>query len=176
MAKTVGIGLYIPVVAGRENWSDYYWEFDWLWENDSYVGTIYRVEDAEAHFHGTRRVSGECECIKIYTRSAGSWAQIASGDYPTELNKWYKYQLLIKGAKHEIRMKESDDGMPFDELKPVVEVEDDTFKKGPVGMMGITTGVCYFDNMTVYENPGDILAVSPKGKITLIWGLIKMMQ
>ena len=38
VAKTTGIGLYIPKAAGRENWNDYIWEFDWMWENDSWQG------------------------------------------------------------------------------------------------------------------------------------------
>ena len=70
VAKTTGITLYIPKVAGRENWSDYVWDFDWMWENDSYVGTIYRAEDAEAHFHGSRR-QGASD-VNIYTRKAGN--------------------------------------------------------------------------------------------------------
>ena len=75
-AKTTGIGLYIPKVDGREEWRDYIWDFDWLWENDSFVGTIYRAEGglkgAESHFHGTRRTGGSN--IQIYTRKAGAWS------------------------------------------------------------------------------------------------------
>ena len=58
-AKTTGIGLWIPKVAGREDWKDYSWDFDWIWMNDSFGGTIYRVEGglkgAESHCHGSRR-------------------------------------------------------------------------------------------------------------------------
>jgi hypothetical protein len=174
VAKTIGIGLYIPKADGRENWSDYIWDFDWLWENDSYVGTVYRVEDAEAHFHGSRR-QGATD-IKIYTRKAGAWAEIATGQYPNENNVWYSHRLIMNGNKHEIYVKERDDETPFENLKPVVETENDMFKKGPVGMMGITAGVSYFDNMVLVENLEDLKrlqAVNHRNKLTAIWGRIK---
>ncbi len=174
LAKTNGIGLYIPKVAGRENWSDYIWDFDWMWENDSFVGTVYRVEDAEAHFHGSRR-TGAVD-MKIYTRKAGVWTEIATGQYPNVNNVWYSHRLIMKGKKHEIYLKDRDDDTPFENLKPVVETENDTFKKGPVGMMGITTGVSYFDNMVVVESLEDLdrlRAINHHGKLTTTWGRIK---
>lgn len=174
VAKTIGIGLYVPKATGRENWSDYIWDFDWMWENDSYVGTIYRVEDVEAHYHSSRR-QGATE-IHIYTRKAGNWANIAKGNYPNENNVWYSHRLIMKGNRHEIYMKKRDDNTPFEKLKPIVAVEDDTFKKGPIGMMGITTGVSYFDNMVLVETLQDIeniKAVERNGKLTAIWGQIK---
>lgn len=177
VAKTTGIGLYIPKADGRENWSDYIWDFDWMWENDSYVGTIYRVEGSEAHFHGSRR-QGATE-IHIYTRKAGNWAKIAGGTYPNENKVWYSHRLIIKGNKHQIFMKRKDDNTPFENLKPVVETENDMFKKGPVGMMGITSGVSYFDNMIVFENLDDLRVlqpVNPSSKLSTVWGEIKKLQ
>ncbi len=177
VAKTVGIGLYIPKADGRENWSDYIWDFDWMWENDSYVGTVYRVEGSEAHFHGSRR-QGAAE-IHIYTRKAGNWAQIAAGKYPNENKVWYSHRLIIKGNKHQIFMKRKDDNTPFENLKPVVETENDMFKKGPVGMMGITSGVSYFDNMIVFENLDDLRIlqpVNPIEKLSTAWGEIKRLR
>lgn len=178
VAKTTGIGLYIPKVSGRENWSDYIWDFDWMWENDDFVGIIYRVEDAEAHFHGSRR-TGAVD-IKIYTRKAGTWTEIATGQYPNENNVWYSHRLIMKGDKHEIYLKERGDELPPPDwhlkLKPVVETKNDTFKKGPVGMMGITGGVSYFDNMVVVESVKDIeklRAVDHRGKLTTTWARIK---
>jgi len=174
VAKTIGIGLYIPSTNGREKWSDYVWDFDWMWESDSYVGTVYRVEDVEAHYHGSRR-QGATE-IHIYTRNAGNWANVATGTYPNENNVWYSHRLIIKGNKHQIYMKERDDDTPFEELKPVVEVEDDTFKDGPIGMMGITAGISYFDNMVLVETLQDIenlKSVELTGKLSTTWGQIR---
>ena len=174
VAKTTGIGLYIPKADGRKNWSDYIWEFDWMWENDSFVGTIYRVEDAEAHFHASRR-TGAVD-VQIYTRKAGNWALIASGQYPNENGVWYTHRLVMMGTKHEIYLKKRDSDTSFEGLVPVVEADDDTFKSGPVGMMGITTGVSYFDNMVVVETSQDLEnleAVDYHGKLATIWGRIK---
>lgn len=178
VAKTVGIGLYIPIAKGRENWRDYIWDFDWMWENDSFVGTVYRVEDAEAHFHGSRRTGAVN--VQIYTRKAGAWALIAGGQFPNKNNVWYNHRLVIKGGKHQIFLQERvDDLPPVDwhlKLKPVVEADNDSFKKGPVGMMGITTGVSYFDNMVVVESLADLERLRPvdlRGKLTATWGVIK---
>jgi hypothetical protein len=145
-----------------------------MWENDDFVGTIYRVEGAEAHYHGSRR-TGAVE-IHIYTRSGGNWANIVAGQYPNENGVWYKHRLVIMGDRHEIYLKERDDETPFENLDPVVEANDDSFKKGPVGMMGITSGVSYFDNMVVVENLDDLSkmqAVDRIGKLTITWGQIK---
>ncbi|MBD3181743.1 hypothetical protein GF312_05590 [Candidatus Poribacteria bacterium] len=174
VVMTVGIGLYIPIADGRDNWSDYIWEFDWMWENDDFVGTVYRVEGAEAHFHGSRR-QGASE-IHIYTRNAGAWANVATGVYPNENNVWYSHRLVMMGDKHEIYLKERDDDTPFEDLDPVVEANDDTFKNGPVGMMGITAGVSYFDNMVLVENLQDIdklKSVDRRGKLAITWGEIR---
>jgi len=174
VAKTTGIGLYIPNTNGKEKWSDYVWDFDWMWESDSYVGTIYRVEDVEAHYHCSRR-QGATE-IHIYTRNAGNWANIATGTYPNENNVWYSHRLIIKGDKHQIYMKERNDDTPFEKLKPVVEAKDDTFKSGPIGMMGITAGISYFDNMVLAETLQDIensKSVEMTGKLTATWGQIR---
>lgn len=182
VAKTTGIGLYIPKVAGREKWRDYIWDFDWMWENDSFVGTIYRVEGAEkgaeSHFHGSRR-TGAVD-VHIYTRKAGGWALVAGGQFPNKNTVWYSHRLVMKGGKHQIFLKEREDKLPpvdwHLKLKPVVEADNDTFKTGPVGMMGITSGVSYFDNMVVVESVEDLnrlRPVEPRGKLTTIWGRIK---
>lgn len=181
-AKTTGIGLYIPIVDGREKWRDYIWDFDWLWENDSFVGTIYRVEGglkgAEAHYHGTRRTGAVN--IQIYTRKAGAWALLGTGQFPNENNVWYTHRLVMKGGQHQMYLRERGDELPPADWhlneKPIVEVDNDTFKTGPVGMMGITSGVSYFDNMVVVESIADIdkaRPVLPRLKLAATWGAIK---
>ncbi|MYA98170.1 hypothetical protein F4X90_00615 [Candidatus Poribacteria bacterium] len=181
-AKTTGIGLYIPIADGREEWRDYIWDFDWLWENDSFVGTIYRVEGglkgAESHFHGSRRTGAVN--IQIYTRKAGAWALVGTGQFPNENNVWYTHRLVMKGGQHQIYLRKREDELPPSDWhlneKPIVEVDNDTFKTGPVGMMGITGGVSYFDNMVVVESVADIdkvRPVSPRLKLAATWGVIK---
>ena len=181
-AKTTGIGLYIPITDGREEWRDYIWDFDWMWENDSFVGTIYRAEGglkgAESHFHGTRRTGAVN--VQIYTRKAGAWGLLGTGQFPNENNVWYTHRLVMKGGLHQIYLREREEELPPADWhlkeKPVVEVDNDTFKTGPVGMMGITSGVSFFDNMVVVESIADIdkvRPVSPRLKLTTTWGIIK---
>jgi len=183
VVKTTGIGLYIPKASGREDWKDYIWDFDWMWENDSFVGTIYRVEGglkgAESHYHVSRRTGGKE--IHIYTRKAGGWNRVAGGSMDNKSKVWYTHRLIIKGAKHQIYMRERGKVPPPPDWhlkeKPVVEADNDMFKSGPVGMMGITTGASYYDNIVVAENINDIAAastpVSSQGKLTSVWGAIK---
>lgn len=182
VAKTTGIGLYIPKASGRDAWRDYIWDFDWMWENDSFVGTIYRVEGgikgSESHFHGSRRTGAVN--IQVYTRKGGGWQLIGTGQYPNENNVWYTHRLVMTGGKHQIYLRKRGKEAPAADWhlkeKPVLEVDNDTFKTGPVGMMGITAGVSYFDNMVVVESVNDInklLPVSSRGKLTSTWGKIK---
>ena len=96
VAKTTGIGLYLPIADGREAWRDYIWDFDWLWENDSFVGTIYRVEGglkgAESHFHGSPPHRGRSMFRFIHAKQ-GAWAQIGTGQFPNENNVWYTHRV-----------------------------------------------------------------------------------
>lgn len=90
----------------------------------------------------------------------------------------------MKGDKHQIYMKKRDDNTPFEQLKPVVELESSLFKKGSVGILGIIVeglgvgpGNCYWDNVVVAETPEDLVgfkfAVEHHGKLTTTWGQIK---
>ena len=81
-------------------------------------------------------------------------------------------------------MKKRDDNTPFEQLKPVVELESGLFKKGSVGILrviseglGIGPAVGYWDNVVVAETPEDLVgfkfAVEHLGKLTTTWGQIK---
>jgi hypothetical protein len=169
--QTTAIGQYVPDVTGRENWSDYIWDFDWMWENDSFIGTLYRIQDADNAYHFSRRQGGTD--LQIYACQSTWGGAIVTSQYPNENNVWYSHRLVLNGNKHEIYLKERGDPTPFEELEPVIEVEDDTFQNGPVGIMGITSGLGYYDNVAVYESPADITDVSPRNRLAQIWGKIK---
>ena len=86
----------------------------------------------------------------------------------------------MKGGQHQMYLRKREKELPPADWhlneKPVVEVDNDTFKTAPVGMMGITSGVSYFDNMVVVESIADIdkvRPVSPRLKLTTAWGMIK---
>ena len=182
VAKTTGIGLYLPKADGREEWRDYIWDFDWMWLNDSFVGTIYRVEGglkgAESHFHGSRR-TGNVN-VQVYTRKAGGWNLVGTGQFPNEAEVWYHHRLVLKGGTHQIYLQKRGKEPPASDWhvreKPIVEADNDEFKTGPVGMMGITTGTSYFDNMVVVETVADIDKIRPvsaHGRLTTTWAAIK---
>ena len=82
-------------------------------ENDSFVGTIYRVEGglkgAESHFHGSRRTGAVN--IQIYTRKAGAWALLGTGQFPNENNVWYTHRLVMKGGQHQIYLRKREKGI-----------------------------------------------------------------
>jgi len=169
--QTTAIGQYVPNVAGRENWTDYIWDFDWMWEDDSFIGTVYRIQDPNNCYHFSRRQGGTD--LQIYACQNTWGGAIATSTYPNELNVWYSHRLVLNGNKQEVYLKERDDPTPFEELEPAIEVEDDIFMNGPVGIMGITAGLGYYDNVAVYESPADITDVSPAGKLAQIWANIK---
>ena len=184
VAKASGTCLYIPKVAGRDDWSDYVWDFDWMWDIDTYVGTAYRVmDDGKNLFHGSRRLGGKE--VHIYKREGDTWTgQIAGGSYDSGVNIWYTHRLIMKGDKHQIYMKKRDDKTPFEQLKPVVELESGLFKKGSVGILGVISeglevgpATGYWDNVVVAEDPRDLVgfkfAVEHLGKLTTTWGQIK---
>jgi len=182
VVKTTGIGQYVPDVAGRENWSDYIWDFDWMWENDSFVGTLYRIEDPGHCFHFSRRQGGVN--LGIWACKDAWGGAIVTSQYPNEINVWYSHRLVLTGSKHEVYLKErgkqlGDELLPVDwhlDMKPAIEVDDDTYMKGSVGMMGITSGVSYFDNIVVAETVQDLerlRAVDHHGKLTTTWGSLK---
>jgi len=55
-------GLGVPTPIGWEKqdfWTDYVWEFDWMWEMDVYVGTAHRYQDAQHYYHSSRRLGGQ---------------------------------------------------------------------------------------------------------------------
>jgi hypothetical protein len=152
-----------------------------MWENDSYVGTLYRIEDANNCFHFSRR-QGATD-LQIYACQSTWGGAIATSQYPNENNVWYSHRLVLKGSKHEVYLKErGNDLSPVDwhlDLEPSLEVDDDTFMKGPVGMMGITTGISYFDNIVVAETLQDLQrlrAVDHYGKLTTTWGSLKVSE
>jgi len=181
VVQTTAIGQYVPDVAGREDWGDYIWDFDWMWEDDSFVGTLYRIEDPGNCFHFSRRQGGTD--LQIYACKNTWGGAIATSTYPNEVNVWYSHRLVLTGSKHEVYLKERGkqlgDELPIDwhlDMEPALEVDDDTFMKGPVGMMGITSGVSYFDNIVVVETLQDLQrlrAVDHHGKLTTTWGSLK---
>ncbi len=169
VAQIYMAALYVPKVAGRDNWTDWYWEWDWRWEGGN-PGTAYRIEGASNWFHFSPRSDKTNIGAWMYN---GSWNQIILIPFPLNTNTWYSFQQQIKGDEHVVKIKERKDNTPFGEIKPALEFKDGTFKKGAVSILGTDAGFAWVDNFNVYENPKDMLAVNGYGKSPITWGMVK---
>ncbi len=164
-------GPPLPIPAGSldAGWTDYIWEFDWWWIEDAWVGTGYRYQDGTHYFHSSRR-AGNSFSIFMWD---GNFAELVNVPWNTTVGTWYRMQHSIIGAEHIVKGKERDDDTPFDELPPLVTLEDDTYTEGPIGLFGASE-LMYWDNIIVYEPGTDLSgAVEPGGKLAVTWGEIK---
>jgi hypothetical protein len=168
-----GLGCVTP--AGWEDqdfWRDYVWEFDWMWDQDTYQGTAHRYQDAGGYYHSSRREGGGNFITYMWN---GNFNELQAGPWQSVAGVWYRMQSSDIGDEHIIKGKERDDETPFDELDPIISVEDDTYPEGPIGLFG-GAGL-YWDNIIVYEPGTDIEAaklVRPAGKLATTWGKIKL--
>ena len=166
-------GLEPPTPVDWEDqdfWTDYVWEFDWMWETDTYVGTAHRYQDAQHYYHSSRRVGGANFIIYLWD---GNFVELQNSPWSSPAGVWYRMQSSDIGDEHTVKGKESDDETPFDELDPIVSVQDDTYAEGTIGLFS-AEGLMYWDNIIVYEPGTDLTgAVEPGGKLSITWGKIK---
>ncbi|MBM3239266.1 hypothetical protein FJZ31_23485 [Candidatus Poribacteria bacterium] len=171
-AKMFNFALYIPKAAGRDDWTDWYWEWDWRWDTASNPGNAYRIEDPSNWFHFSPR--SDKTTITIWHYANAGWVQAKQATFPIALNTWYRFQQIMQGDHHIVKIKELKDETPFDKIKPAIELSGDkTYKKGAVGGLGTDAGSTWVDNFVLYEEPKDILAVNYHGKLSVIWGKLK---
>ncbi|MBI1925770.1 hypothetical protein HYR99_16160, partial [Candidatus Poribacteria bacterium] len=50
VVHTFNYALYIPTVAGRDDWTDWIWEWDWMWSQNGFPGTAFRITGNE-YYH-----------------------------------------------------------------------------------------------------------------------------
>ena len=169
-----GNGSGVPTPVGWEDqdfWVDYIWEFDWMWEEDTYQGTAHRYQDAMNYLHTSRRQGGGNFIIYMWN---GNWNQLQDSPWQSGVGVWYRMQISAIGDQHAVKGKERDDDTPFEELDPLVSVEDDTYAEGPIGLFGTAGGALYWDNIIVYEPGTEIHAVNPAAKLAVTWGRLKV--
>jgi hypothetical protein len=155
-------------VAGDESWTDYIFEWDWMIFADGYRGMAFRFQDRSDYYLVDRRMGGVQ--IELYSRKSASWALMDSGDYPNDVNVWYRCRLEVIGDNFKFKIKERDDDTPFSEMEPLLEATDSAFESGGIA----NGGIAYIDNVIVGETESDlILAVRAIGKLPVIWGKIK---
>jgi len=168
---TFSYGFWIPKAAGRDEWSDFICEWDWMWANTGeFPGTAFRITGAD-YYHFSPRDDNVSLGFWYYN---GAWNQVgALVQYDFQTNIWNRYQVIANGDELSIRIKRRDDPTPFSEIDPLLAVTDDNLEKGPLCVMGANTDA-WVDNFIVGETEADMtFPVESMGKLASKWGAIK---
>ena len=168
---TFGYALWIPKAASRDDWSDFIWEWDWMWANTGeYPGTAFRITDTD-YYHFSPREDNVNIGFWYYD---GGWNQIgALVQYDFQTNIWNRYQVTSNGNTFAIKIKRRDNPTPFADIAPLIEATDDNLQQGPLSACGTNTDA-WVDNLIVGETEGDLkFPVEPMGRLARTWGAIK---
>ena len=172
----IGDGAANPdcaVIADTDDLSEYVAEWDWLWEDGSNAHSVsIHWQGKGEYYHFSRRSDGST--WGIWARSGGSWpGPFVNGTYAWELSKWYRLQVYVNGTDIVGKIKEKDDGTPFDEIEPFMEMhgEDERYEKGKFGP-NEGWRAAYIDNVLIYIGEPSI-AVKQEGKSASTWGEVK---
>jgi len=159
------------IVADTDNLSEYTVEWDWMWERAEWHSMTIHQEKPGENYHFSRNPDGNA--WEVWARTGGAWpGPFVVGQYPTDLNKWYRCQFSVNEAEIVFKIKEKDDDTDFDKIKSVVEMhgEDDRFKQGKFGVN--ENPGSFLDNVLIYF--GKPSPIEREGKITATWGRIKI--
>ena len=171
VVHTYSTGLLLPKAEGRDDWTNWVWEWDWMWADLGYGGTAFRLTDDD-YYHMSPRKDNVNVGFWIWQ---GAWEQIGDlAEYGFELDTWCRFQLTADGDTFTLKIKKRDDPTPFAKLKPILDMQDGTLEKGPMGVYGWNLGDAWMDNFIVGETEADMLfAVKPVAKLTAMWGAVK---
>lgn len=170
VVHTYSTSYYIPKAPDIENWTDWIWEWDWMWSEAGFPGTAFRITDGN-FYHISPRDDNMHVGFWYYD---GNWNQRGDlAEYDFGLMTWNRFQVIAKGDTFTLRIKRRIDDTPFEEIKPLIEVTDNTLDKGPLSVMGTNTDA-WMDNFIVAESEEDfITAVEADDKLSITWGNIK---
>jgi hypothetical protein len=163
---------YIPIAAGRDDWTDWIWEWDWMWSQNGFPGTAFRLTGNE-YYHISPRNDNRNVGFWHWN---GAWNQKGPlVGYDFGLDAWNRFQVVAKGAQFTLKIKRRDDATPFAEIKPLLEVADSLLKKGPMSVGGAVDQDTWIDNFIVGETEADLtFPVEPAGKLATTWGVLKV--
>jgi len=171
VVHTFSYALWIPKAPGRDDWSNFIWEWDWMWANvGEYPGTAFRITDSD-YYHFSPRANNMDIGLWYFN---GDWNQIgALVQYDFQTNIWNRYQVTTDGNRFVMKIKRRDDPTPFADMDPLIEATDDSLVKGPMSSCGTDTDA-WVDNFIVGEAEIDLsFSVEPRGKLAGIWAAIK---
>jgi hypothetical protein len=163
------------VHAFDKSWTDYVFQWDWLFPEDTYCPVVYRITDMDNYHQLSRRETPNRILGFPGGMIGGAWiSDSVEIDWTNKSNVWYQAQVILEGKHITIKIKERDDSTPMEKVKPLGEFDDPHYndrKYGGIGGQEGYTGM--LDNVIVGETVRDILAVESSGKLTTTWGNIK---
>ena len=167
-----GEGLPIPLGTKPKDagWTDYMVEWDWWWDADSWILLAWRYQGPNDYFYFMRNGKDQKFSWLIFKNNA----QVVkvSEVWPTDLKKWYRFQLSVIGEEFILKGKERSDDTLFEKVKPIMDWKHGAYKQGPIGLFGAEPRVLW-DNMMVYQPGTDPYAVESSNKLTDTWARIK---
>jgi len=164
----VGGSIY---VVGSPDWTDYIVQYDALFPEEYYMGVVFRFVEGNSFYLFDRRSGGEAGLFDFWMRAGGGWTGVKRGaSFPTQVGKWYRFRIVVKGDTFEAYAAEMNDKTPFANMKPLLSASNPTYKKGRFGLYGLI----YVDNVIIGESEADMaLSVEPYGKLASRWGELK---
>ena len=92
-------------------------------------------------------------------------------NWPTDLKKWYRFQLSVMGQEYILKGEERSDDALFEKVKPIMDWKHNAYKQGPIGLFSAKPRVLW-DNMVVYQPGTDPYVVESSNKLTDTWAPI----
>jgi len=159
----------IYITGKGKDWTDYYVHWDMLYPKAFFMGIVFRFSGGESFYLLDRREN--TSKLDFWKREKTNWNNFGSSKkLNLEPNKWFAFQLKVKGADFEVKMKDIENKTKFSELSKVLAGSNKNFTKGDFGNYGHVL----LDNVVVSTKEEDASTpVDPNGNLVTNWGLIK---
>ena len=167
--------VYVPKVAGRDNWANWVWEWDWMWATATAApSTAFRVTE-DKYYHFSPRADNQNIGLWLYDGGFQGISGLAAYDFG--LSTWNRFQVSCIEDEITLKIKRRDDLTPFSEMKPLIQEKDGSLTGGPMSCSGIFKVESWMDNFIVGETEGDmVFSVESHGKLTTRWSEIKALN
>ena len=141
--------VWLPRDSSTLSWTDYVFEFDYmLYNRVNLLAFNYRYVDNENFYRFNPSLYADV--VSWHFRRNGHWGPDCdiSELLFTREKIWYRVQITVKGKYHNLKIKRASDLLPFEEIEPYIDVEDESMSYGTIGVLGRG----YVDNLVVYKS------------------------
>lgn len=166
----------------NESWTDVIIELEAVWGDDDDLGIIFRRKADDkgyiALFGGTQDptvylVSLDESCVKdgvcLFQACIGDAMEKKEHRIPEGIT----YKIRIEAIGDSIKLYSwNPEEVDKQEVDPIIEVRDSTYKSGTVGIRPESWSNGFIDNIMV-TGPAGPKAVRPEGKMAISWGRVK---